>query len=99
MKQNTALTREELVHIRAAATGDMLGDSRALDELGPSAIIFRLCGEVERLGHENDKARAPCLNSGIRGKDPVWMTQPQQANIAPKGALFGGTICEGPSTP
>ena len=93
------ITTEELDRIRTAAVGDMLGDSKALDEMGPSAIIFRLCGEVERLKHENDKARAPCLSSGIRGKEPVWITQPQHGNIPPKGALFGGTICEGPSTP
>ena len=41
------ITPEELARIRAAAIGDMLGDSRALDELGPSAIIFRLCWELE----------------------------------------------------
>ncbi len=41
------ITTEELARIRAAAIGDMLGDPGALDELGPSAIIFRLCRELE----------------------------------------------------
>ena len=26
----------------------MLGDSRAFDELGPSIVVFKLCGELER---------------------------------------------------
>ena len=39
---------EELDYIRTAAIGDMLGDSRAFDELGPSIVVFRLCGELER---------------------------------------------------
>ena len=37
------ITPEELARIRAAAVGDMLGDSKALDKLGPAATIFRLC--------------------------------------------------------
>lgn len=48
----TRITPEELARIRAAAIGDMLGDPKALDELGPSAVIFRLCSEVETFGHE-----------------------------------------------
>ena len=43
------ITTAELARIRAAAIGDMLGDSKALDEMGPSSIIFRLCREVARL--------------------------------------------------
>lgn len=45
---------EELARIRTAAVGDMLGDSKALDEMGPSAVIFRLCRELERLDREAD---------------------------------------------
>ena len=41
------ITTEELDRIRAAAVGDMLGDSKALDEMGPAATIFRLCRELE----------------------------------------------------
>ena len=44
-----SITTGELARIRAAAVGDMLGDSKALDEMGPSAVIFRLCRELERL--------------------------------------------------
>ena len=42
------ITPEELDYIRTAAIGDMLGDSRAFDELGPSIVVFKLCGELER---------------------------------------------------
>lgn len=48
------ITPEELARIRAAAIGDMLGDPRALDELGPSAIIFRLCRELDTADREAD---------------------------------------------
>lgn len=48
------ITTEELARIRAAAVGDMLGDSKALDELGPAATVFRLCRELERLEREAD---------------------------------------------
>lgn len=48
------ITTEELDRIRAAAVGDMLGDSKALDGMGPAATIFRLCREMERLGREAD---------------------------------------------
>ena len=48
------ITPEELARIRTAAVGDMLGDSKALDEMGPSAVIFRLCRELERLEREAD---------------------------------------------
>lgn len=41
------ITTEELARIRSAAIGDMLGDSKALDEVGPAATIFRLCRELE----------------------------------------------------
>ena len=41
------ITTEELARIRAAAVGDMLGDSKALDEIGSAATIFRLCRELE----------------------------------------------------
>lgn len=43
------ITTEELASIRAAAIGDMLGDSKALDKMGPAATVFRLCRELERL--------------------------------------------------
>ena len=48
------ITTEELDRIRAAAVGDMLGDSKVLDEMGPAAIIFRLCQEIKRLEQEAD---------------------------------------------
>ena len=48
------ITPEELARILAAAVGDMLGDSKALDEMGPSSVIFRLCRELERLDREAD---------------------------------------------
>lgn len=48
------ITTEELARIRAAAVGDMLGDSKALDEMGPAATVFRLCRELERLDREAD---------------------------------------------
>lgn len=41
------ITTEELARIRSAAIGDMLGDSKELDKLGPAATIFRLCRELE----------------------------------------------------
>lgn len=41
------ITTEELASIRAAAIGDMLGDSKELDKLGPAATVFRLCRELE----------------------------------------------------
>ena len=46
---------EELDYIRAAAIGDMLGDSRAFDEMGPSAVIFRLCVEIKKLRKERNE--------------------------------------------
>lgn len=46
------ITSEELARIRSAAIGDMLGDSHTFDEMGPSAVIFRLCRELERLDRE-----------------------------------------------
>ena len=45
---------EELDYIRSAAIGDMLGDSKALDEVGPAAIIFRLCQKIKQLEQEAD---------------------------------------------
>lgn len=41
------ITPEELARIRSAAIGDMLGDSKELDEMGSAATIFRLCRELE----------------------------------------------------
>lgn len=41
------ITTEELARIRAAAIGDMLGDSKELDGMGSAATIFRLCRELE----------------------------------------------------
>ena len=43
------ITPEELDYIRTAAIGDMLGDSRAFDGMGPSAVVFRLCVEIKKL--------------------------------------------------
>lgn len=48
------ITTKELARIRSAAIGDMLGDSKELDKLGPAATIFRLCRELERLDREAD---------------------------------------------
>ena len=48
------ITTAELARIRAAAVGDMIGDSKALDEMGPAAMVFRLCRELERLDREAD---------------------------------------------
>ena len=62
------ITTEELACIRAAAVGDMLGDSKALDEMGPAATVFRLCRELERMDREADwlaiklnKIASPCM--------------------------------------
>ena len=52
------ITSEELDYIRAAAIGDMLGDSRAFDGMGPSAVVFRLCVEIKKLRKERNKYRA-----------------------------------------
>ena len=52
------VTPEELDYIRTAAIGDMLGDSRAFDEMGPSAVIFRLCVEIKKLRKERNENRA-----------------------------------------
>ena len=41
------ITTAELARIRTAAIGDMLGDSKELDKLGPAATVFRLCRELE----------------------------------------------------
>ena len=41
------ITLAELARIRTAAIGDMLGDSKALDEMGSAATVFRLCRELE----------------------------------------------------
>lgn len=46
------ITTAELASIRAAAIGDMLGDSKALDKLGPAATVFRLCRELEHAQNE-----------------------------------------------
>ena len=48
------ITPEELDYTRAPAVGAMLGDSKALDEVGPAAFIFRLCQEIRRLDREAD---------------------------------------------
>ena len=48
------ITPEELDYIRTAAIGDMLGDSRAFDGMGPSIVVFRLCRELERMDREAD---------------------------------------------
>lgn len=52
------ITPEELDYIRTAAIGDMLGDSRAFDELGASTVIFRLCVEIKKLRKERNENRA-----------------------------------------
>lgn len=54
----TRITREELDYIRTAAIGDMLGDSRAFDEMGPSAILFSLCCEIKKLRKERNENSA-----------------------------------------
>lgn len=46
------ITTEELARIRTAAIGDMLGDSKELDKLGPAATVFRLCRELEHAQNE-----------------------------------------------
>ena len=46
------ITTAELDYIRTAAIGDMIGDSKKLDELGPAATIFRLCRELEHAQNE-----------------------------------------------
>lgn len=46
------ITTAELARIRAAAIGDMLGDSKELDEMGPAAMVFRLCRELEHAQNE-----------------------------------------------
>lgn len=46
------ITTAELAHIRSAAIGDMLGDSKELDKLGPAATVFRLCRELEHAQNE-----------------------------------------------
>ena len=48
------ITPEELARIRSAAIGDMLGDSKTLDEMGPADTVFRLCRELERMEREAD---------------------------------------------
>jgi hypothetical protein len=46
------ITTEELASLRAAAIGDMLGDSKELDKMGPAATVFRLCRELEHAQNE-----------------------------------------------
>ena len=46
------ITTEELARIRTAAIGDMLGDSKALDEMEPAAMVFRLCRDLEHAQNE-----------------------------------------------
>ena len=48
------ITPEELDYIRTAA----IGDSRAFDGMGPSAVIFRLCVEIKKLRKERNENRA-----------------------------------------
>lgn len=55
------ITPEELDYIRTAAIGDMLGDSKALDEMGSAATIFRLCRELEHA--QNEKQNCKKLSS------------------------------------
>ena len=52
------ITPEELDYIRTAAIGDMLGESRAFDEMGPSAVVFKLCVEIKKLHKEHNENRA-----------------------------------------
>ena len=42
-------------YAHSAAIGDMLGDSRAFDEMGPSAVIFGLCVEIKKLRKERNE--------------------------------------------
>ena len=46
------ITTKELARIRAAAIGDMLGDPKALDEMGSADTVFRLCRELEHVQNE-----------------------------------------------
>lgn len=46
------ITTAELARIRSAAIGDILGDSKELDKLGPAATVFRLCRELEHAQNE-----------------------------------------------
>lgn len=63
------ITSQELARIRSAAIGDMLGDSKVLDEINPAATIFRLCRELERL-EIAEKAALACP------KPLVWTSEP-----------------------
>lgn len=46
------ITPEELDYIRIAAIDDILGDSKAFDEMGPATVIFELCRELEHVQNE-----------------------------------------------
>ena len=48
------ITTAELARVWTDAVGDMLGDSKELDEIGLAATVFRLCRELERLDREAD---------------------------------------------
>ena len=62
------VTPEELDYIRTAAIGDMLGDSKELDKLGPAATIFRLCRELE-LGELRRKDKPLKVPTALTNKD------------------------------
>lgn len=63
------ITTEELARIRAAAVGDMLGDPKALDGMGPAATVFRLCRELE-LATKRAVAMSEVAAAAYGGKIP-----------------------------
>jgi hypothetical protein len=72
------VTPEELDYIRTAAIGDMLGDSRAFDEMGPSAVIFGLRGDQEAPQRAQRKQRVnPFHHRQIGSHSPKRKSLPQ----------------------
>ena len=67
------ITPEELARIRTAAIGDMLGDSKELDKLGPAATIFRLCRELElgELRRKDKPLKVPTALTNIDAREAV----------------------------
>ena len=86
------ITTAELARIRAAAIGDMLGDSKALDEMGSAVIIFRLFRELKRLEREVDwLARAAEMGGwDAPGADPAKYQEDYVQTGAPAEARHSG---------
>ena len=63
------ITLAELARIRSAAIGDMLGDSKEIDKLGPAATIFRLCRELE-LARKHSVTMSEVAKAAWGGKIP-----------------------------